>query len=66
MTVALSWDAVFAGDVVAERFFSADAVLFIAARADFARSVSDDPGGVALPFALGVDLLGFKPESRRC
>ena len=62
VTVFVAGDLVFAGDVLGEGSFSSRAVLSSAARADFARSVADDPGCVADEVAAGVTLFGFEPE----
>src|SRR5262249_1830712 len=67
MTTALAGGgAVLLGEVLAERGFSSRAVFSKEARADFARSVTDDPARVALPLAVGVDFFRFEPESWPC
>ena len=54
MTSALAGDLVSDGNVFSEGFVSAFAVISSAARADFARSVADDPCRVADDLAVAV------------
>jgi hypothetical protein len=50
-------------EVLAERALGARAIFWRAARADFARPVSDDPDGPLSERALGVPLLGSEPRA---
>jgi hypothetical protein len=54
---------VFVGEVLAKCALGAGAILWSAARADFARSVSDDPHRPLSERAVGVSLLGAKPQA---
>ena len=62
MTTAFARRLVLAGDVVGKGPLSAFAVASSAARADFTRSVSDDPCCVPDEPPAGVALFWFKPE----
>ena len=61
MTAAGTAWLVFVGVLLAKRALGARAIFWRAARADFARPVSDDPDGPLSERALGVPLLGSKP-----
>jgi hypothetical protein len=50
-------------EVFAKRALGARAIFWRAARADFARPVSDDPDGPLSERALGVPLFGSKPRA---
>ena len=63
MTAAGTVWLVFVGEVLAKRALGARAIFWRAARADFARPVSDDPDGPLSERALGVPLLGSKPQA---
>jgi hypothetical protein len=54
---------VFVGEVLAKRALGARAIFWRAARADFARPVSDDPDSPLSERALGVPLLASKPRA---
>ena len=63
MTAAGTVWLVFVGEVLAKRALGAGAILWRAARADFVRSVSDDPHRPLSERAVGVPLLGSKPQA---
>src|ERR1700722_16678044 len=63
MTAAGTVWLVFVGEVLAKRALGARAILWRAARADFARSVSDDPHRPLSERAVAVSLLGSKPQA---
>ena len=63
MTAAGTVWLVFVGEVLAKRAFGACAIFWRAARADLARSVSDDPHRPLSERAVGVPLLGSKPKA---
>jgi hypothetical protein len=63
MTAALSIGLVLGGEVLAEGSLGARAIFWSAARADFARSISDDPNRALAEGAIGVSVFGAKPET---
>jgi hypothetical protein len=63
MTAAGTVWFVFVGEVLAKRALGARAILWRAARADFARSVSDDPHRPFSERSVGVPLLGAEPQA---
>ena len=65
MTAALSIGPVLGGEVLAEGSLGALAIFWSAARADFARSISDDPNRPLAQGAIGVSVFRAKPENLR-
>ena len=63
MTAARSVGLVLVGKVLAEGALGARAILCSAARADLARSVSDDPHCALAERAVGVSFFGAEPEA---
>jgi hypothetical protein len=63
MTAAGTVWLVFVGEVLAKRALGARAIFWRAARADFARPISDDPDRPLSERAVGVPLLGSEPQA---
>ena len=63
MTAAGTVWLVFVGVLLAKRALGARAIFWRAARADFARPISDDPDRPLSERAVGVPLLGSKPQA---
>jgi len=63
MTAAGSVGLIFTRDVFGERPFSPFAVISKAARADFTRSVTDDPCGAPDKVSVAVPFFWFEPQS---
>jgi hypothetical protein len=63
MTAAVAADFIFCGDVLGERPFSPFAVISSAARADFTRSITDDPRRASDKSSVAVALFRFEPQS---
>ena len=63
MTATGSVGLVFVGEVLAERSLGVRAIFCSAARADLARSISDDPDRALAERAVGVSLFGSKPQA---
>jgi hypothetical protein len=63
MTAAGAVWLVFVGEVLAKRALGARAIFWRSARADLARSVSDDPDCPFSERAIGLPLLGSKPQA---
>jgi hypothetical protein len=63
MTAAFSVGLVLGREVLAEGSLGARAIFWRAARADFTRSISNDPNRALSERAVGVSVLGTKPET---
>src|SRR5262249_6268092 len=63
MTAARSVRPVFVGKVLAEGALRTRAIFCNAARADLARSVSNDPHGALAESAVGISFFGAQPET---
>jgi hypothetical protein len=63
MTAALSVGLVLVGKMLPEGALGARAIRCSAARADLARSVSDDPNCALAERAVGISFFGTEPET---
>jgi hypothetical protein len=63
MTAAPAVGPVLVGEMFAEGTFGARAIFWSAARADLARSISDDPDRALAERAIEVSLFGPEPEA---
>jgi hypothetical protein len=63
MTTTGSVRLIFSGEVLAEGALRACAIFCNAARADLARSISDDPYGALAESAVGISFFGAQPDT---
>ena len=63
MTAAFSVGLILGGEVLAEGSLGARAIFWSAARADLARSISNDPNCALSEGTIGISVLGAKPET---